>query len=189
MTTTPTPPTLTADVTRERGLPTTFTGVYLVLWALTLASALVFGLFPFDAIANVWVGSRLQLEPHAFPTPGGALATCVHNVIVAGWPLLFVALRLHRDGWQRDFGTALLKAFLIVNATLVGAASAAGGERLLPYVIQLPVEWAAVALSAAGWLVACKRGIHTNRLALITAAFVVLASVAAVLETYAVPHL
>lgn len=166
----------------------TFLLTYVVLWALTLGSAIIFG-WPLLPVAYEWIGDRLLLEPHTVPSIGAAADLFAHNLLAAGWPLVFVLLQLHRAAWQREFGTLLLGGFLIVNASFVGAASGVAGDALVPYVVHLPVEWAALAVSATAWLVACKRPLSRTALAVLVVAFVSLLAAAAMLETYAVPHL
>lgn len=170
-------------------IATTFLRTYALFWALTLGSAIVLGFSMTEAIAHEWIGDRLLLEPHAIPSARAVAELVVHNAFTAGWPLLFVLLRLHREKWQREFGTALLGAFLFVNGAFVGAASAVAGEALVPFLVHLPVEWAAVAVAATGWLVACRRELSRAALGGLAAAFLVLVCAAAVLETYAVPQL
>lgn len=166
----------------------TFLLAYLVLWVLTLGSAIIFG-WPLLPVAHEWIGDRLLLEPHTVPSISAAADLFAHNLLAAGWPLAFVLLRLHRAAWQREFGTMLLGGFLIVNAAFVGAASGVAGDALVPYVVHLSVEWAALAVSATAWLVACKRPLSRAALAVLAVVFVFLLAAAAVLETYAVPHL
>jgi hypothetical protein len=160
----------------------TFALTLTALWAITLAAA---GLGALPTL----IAPRLQLHPHAIPSMHEALVTWAHNVRVAGWPLLFAATGLYRQRWQRQLGDLLLAASLIVNGVLVGAAVAAGHGRILPYLVHLPLEWAAMALSASGWLLASRTRLTRRQLAVTGAAFVVLLALASFVETYAVPHL
>ena len=161
---------------------------YVFLWALTLGSAMLFR-WPLLPVAHEWIGDRLLLEPHAVPSVRAAADLFAHNLIAAGWPLVFVLLQVHRTAWQREFGTLLLGGFLIVNASFVGAASGVSGAGLVPYVVHLPVEWAALAVAGSTWLVACKRQLSPTVLAAVAVVFVIAVAGAALLETYAVPHL
>ena len=183
--TTPTRPRATKTAIE---LTKTFLVTYSFLWALTLGSAIIFG-WPLLPVAHEWIGDRLLLEPHTVPSLGAVAELFAHNLLVAGWPLVFVLLQLHRAAWQREFGTVLLGGFLIVNASFVGAASGVAGDALVPYVVHLPVEWAALAAAATAWLVACKRPLSRATLAVLAVVFVILVAAAAALETYAVPHL
>lgn len=160
----------------------TFACVLIMLWALT---ALAAGLGELPHL----IGRRLQLHPHSTPSAGAALATWAHNMRIAGWPLLAIALRMHRQRWRRQLGDVFFAASLAANSVLVGAAIAAGGRELLPYLPHLPFEWAAMALSATGWLIASRTPMPQRQLAALAIVFAVLLGVAAVLETYCVPHL
>jgi hypothetical protein len=160
----------------------TFALVLAALWAITLTAA---GLGALPTL----IASQLQLDPHATPSMHDVLVTWAHNVRVAGWPLLIAAAGLYRERWQRRLGDFLLAASLIMSGALVGAALAAGQQRILPYLVHLPLEWAAVALSATGWLLTSRLRLTRRQLAATSTVFAVLLALAAVLETYAVPHL
>lgn len=174
---------------RSNGLLRTYAATYVAICALTLGALFVLSIPPNDALARWWIGDRLNLKPHNIPSIGDALDILMHNLRVAGWPLLCIALGLHRDGWTRDLGSILLSGFVAVNTSLVGAAMVVGGAAIWPYLVHLPVEWAALALSTTAWVLATDGDMDRRRLAWVTAGFVVLLAVAAVLETYAVPHL
>ena len=77
---------------------------------------------------------------------------------------------------------------MIVNVLPVGAALGAYGLPLLPYLPQLPLEWAGLTLGASAWLVQRRRALTLPQglglLALIAGVLLC----AAVLETVAVPH-
>ncbi|MDO8184647.1 hypothetical protein Q5424_04780 [Conexibacter sp. JD483] len=168
----------------------TFGAVFALLSAATVGSAFAFAIVPpLGAAAELWIGDRLQLYPHAVPTVEAAVATLVYNVRVAIWPLVLVALGCHRDRDLRVLGNALVSGFLLVNAALVGAAGAVGGVDLLPYLIHLPVEWAALALVSTAWFHASATGPTRNQAVELVVGFLLLLAGAAVLETWAVPHL
>ena len=84
-------------------------------------------------------------------------------------------------------GDLTLAATLAINAWPILYALARWQGRLLPYLPHLPLEVAAAAVASAVWLRA-RRG-HT--LGLVRAAVLVLALLAgaAMLETFATPHL
>jgi hypothetical protein len=161
---------------------TVFAAAFVGLCALTLAAA---GIGELSRL----IAPRLHLRPHTEPSIRLALGTWAHNMRIAGWPLLAAALRMHRVRWRRRLVDAWLAISLVGNSVLVGAAIAAGGQRLLPYLVHLPFEWAAIALAASGWILASRRTMPGRQLAALTANFALLLAVAALLETYAVPHL
>lgn len=152
-----------------------------VLWTLTLVAA---GIGELPRI----IGPRLHLYPHTTPSIARALGTWAHNMRIAGWPLLAIALRMHRVRWRRRLLDTYLAISLVLNSVLVGAAIPAGGRRLLPYLIHLPFEWTALSLSAAGWLIASRRPMPRRQFTTLVATFALLLAIAAALETYAVPH-
>jgi len=174
--------TATRRPLRADGAALTFLVALAGIWTLTLLAA---GLGELPS----HIEAQLQLRPHTRPTIHDALATWLHNTRVAGWPLLLAALGLHRERWQRRLGDLLLAATITANSVLVGAALAAGHERLLPYLPHLPIEWAALALAASGWHLASRHRITHRQLTTIAVAFLTLLALAATLETYAVPHL
>jgi hypothetical protein len=77
---------------------------------------------------------------------------------------------------------------MVANALPVAAALGAYGAPLMPYIPQLPVEWAGLALGYSSWLVQRERPVsRRERLAWLTLTAAVL-TVAAAVETVAVPH-
>jgi hypothetical protein len=178
---------LTADDGRENswrlfGGWTTFALTLSALWLITLLAA---GLGELPAL----IAPSLRLHPHAAPSVHDVVMTWAHNVRTAGWPLLFAAAAgPYRQRWQRRLGDLLLAGSLIANGTLVGAAIAAGHQRILPYLPHLPLEWAAMALSSTAWLLASRSRLTRRQLVLHIAAFTALLAVAATVEIYAVPH-
>jgi hypothetical protein len=83
---------------------------------------------------------------------------------------------------------SLLAGCLAVNVVPVGVALGAYGPAVLPYIPNLPFEWAALAAGASAWLLQ-RHGTLTvhGGLALLTPTTCMLLAAAA-LETYAVPH-
>jgi len=157
----------------------------IILAAISAMTLVIAGLSALSA----YLEPRLVLHPHTQPDLTTALKTWIHNVRVAGWPLLFVAIGVHRARWRRQFADILLGCSVVLNASLVGAAVAAGGHRIFPYLPHLPFEWAALATSATGWLLASRSTLSGRQLRALIGCFLLLLALAALLETYAVPHL
>ena len=111
------------------------------------------------------------------------VAVFAHNACAALWPLALIALRLHVVRGVQQAVTGLVFASLLVNGTFVGLALSAYGWRLVPLILQLPVEWLGLALPAAAWISACGRR-PLAVAAVITSASMTLA-LAAVIEVYA----
>jgi lysylphosphatidylglycerol synthetase-like protein (DUF2156 family) len=131
-----------------------------------------------------------QLTPRNNPPPslGHVLALAAHNIPIATWPLLLGVMGAypHRLTWQ--FADTLVVACLLVNVLPVGAALGAYGTPLLPYVPQLPLEWAGLALGAGSWLVQRDRELTGRERLMWLAVTAGVLLCAAVLETVAVPH-
>jgi hypothetical protein len=136
--------------------------------------------------------ARLALSPQRTPSPGAGhvLVLLALNLPVAAWPLLLGVIDAHRHRLSRRLADMLLLGCLTRNVLWVGAALGTYGARLLPYVPQLPLEWAGLALGASAWLVQRRRPLsvplHERLVWLGLTAGVLL--LAAVLETVAVPH-
>jgi hypothetical protein len=105
-----------------------------------------------------------------------------------GWPVALGLTGVQNRRVTRWLADALLAGVLLRNTLWVGSALGAYGPRALPYVPQLPVEWAAIALGASGWLVERKRPLSRRERAVWLAMTALVVLCAAVIETYAVPH-
>lgn len=151
------------------------------------------------AYAALWVGTaagallaatrRLDLTSG---TPRDALPATVdiavdlaaHNALVALWPIALVAV-----GWPaipivRSVGDVLVAGQLAGHGLLVGSALGAHPD-LWRYLPHLPVEWLALAVPAAAWIIARRdEPVHVVKTVLLTGLLVV---GAALVETYAVP--
>ena len=77
---------------------------------------------------------------------------------------------------------------LLANTTAVGAAIGTYGARLLPYIPQLPLEWAALALGASAWLVQRRRALLISDALGVLVLIATLLLMAGALETFGVPH-
>jgi hypothetical protein len=132
----------------------------------------------------------LRLAAGVNPPPGveHVLTLSAHNVPICAWPLLLGVVGAHRHRLARRLGDGLVLACMIANTLPVGAALGACGTRLLPYLPQLPLEWAALALGASGWLIQRRRALSIGEGLWSVALIVCVLLCAAVLETAAVPH-
>lgn len=170
------------------GLRSAWLTAYAATWAVTLGSAALVALLGATAKAPVRRLLRLRLEPNGPPQLGHVVALAAHNIPIAAWPLLLGVIGAHHHRLGRKIADSVLLACIIVNTLPVGVALGAYGAPLLPYIPQLPVEWAGLALGASAWLLQRRRALAVPEgLALLALTACVLLC-AAVLETVAVPH-
>jgi hypothetical protein len=133
---------------------------------------------------------ELRLTANATPAPTveRVLALSAHNIPIAAWPLLLGVMGTQRHRLGRRIADTVVIACIMANVLPVGAALGSYGPSLLPYVPQLPLEWAGLALGASSWLVQ-RRGALTLGEGLVWLFLIVGALLcAAVLETVGVPH-
>jgi hypothetical protein len=142
------------------------------------------------AAAAIDPGLAATTAPH--PTLTGslddALGILQNNVRVLAVPYLLWLVGFPHSRVGRHAGDLLMVALLAGSGLPVGVELGRWRARLLPYVPQLPVEWAALAVAITAWLL-IRTGAAEYRhiwvLAGVTAALLVLA---AGLETWATPH-
>ncbi len=111
-----------------------------------------------------------------------------HNVPIASWPLLLGVVGAHKHRLGRRLADAALLAWIIINTMPVGAALGTYGLTPLPYLPQLPLEWAGLALGLGAWSVQRRHPLTIpDGLALLGLIVLVLVTAAA-FEVIAVPH-
>ena len=172
------------------GLAGAWTRAYACIWIATLGFALVVALVgePFVSTTRHVLGLSLSGDRNPRPDVEHVLALVVHNIPIFAWPLLLGVMGAHRHRVGRRVADTVLLACVIVDTLQVGAALGAYGVALLPYIPNVPVEWAALALGASAWLVQRRRPL-TLREGLVWLALIVgVVLCAATLETVAVPH-
>jgi hypothetical protein len=172
------------------GLPGAWLGAYTAVWVAT------FGFAALVAVAGPrlahpvrqLLGLSLTPDRNAPPDLGHVLVLAAHNVPIVAWPLLLGVMGADRHRVGRRLADIVVLACILVNVVPVGVALGAYGVPLLPYVPQLPLEWAGLALGASAWLVQRRRAL-TLRDGLVWFALIVgVLLCAAALETVAVPH-
>ena len=161
--------------------------VLAAVWALTLlTAALTAAIAPLETGARELLRLRLAAATNPPPSLGRAAAIGAHNIQTVGWPLLLPLLNPRRRP-ARALAATAVAASTAANAILVGLALGAYGTRLLAFTPQLPLEWAGLALAPAAWIAA--RDHHDARLLIRgAAALSALLAVAALCETWLVPH-
>lgn len=163
---------------------------YAGMWLVTLVAASTMALA--GPGVRSWLRRALGLTlshagaPH--PSVRRVLALLAHNLPLAAWPLLLGLLGIEGSRRATRVASLLVGACALVNATLVGLALGACGTSLLPYLPQLPLEWAGLATGYASWPVQLQAGMSRRERARWLAVIASALTVAAALETVAVPH-
>jgi hypothetical protein len=128
--------------------------------------------------------------PH--PTLTGSLtdwlAITAENLRVLAAPFLLWPLCAHHGRHGRRAGDIVVASVIAVNAIPVGIALGRWQSRLIPYVPQLPLEWAALILAVSAWLTIRTTTATRHQIAVLGAGTAALILAAAALETWATPH-
>lgn len=155
-----------------------------VVLALTLLTA---------SASTVWpeLGPDRRPQPTLHGTPAEALSILVGNARTLALPLLLSAGRWHTHPSTRLVGDLLVTALVIANPVNVGLALGRHPTALPAYLPHLPLENAALAIAASAWL--ARRLPNPDRqspagLLACAALTLTLTALAALIETYAVPH-
>ena len=175
---------------RPEDLRRAWVRAYGTIWVATLTSAVVVGLSGASVRALVRHLLGLHLGPEWNPAPSVArvFALVAHNVPIAAWPLLLGVVGAHRHHLARRIADILVVACMIVNVVPVGATLGAAGSALLPYIPQLPFEWAGLAFGAGAWVAQRKRALTVAEGLTVLAMTSGVLLAAAALETLAVPY-
>ena len=159
--------------------------------ALKHAAAIVFGLTAVGAIAAVIAPSLAgSTRPH--PTLTGSLADALsilaNNLRLLAVPFLLWLLRFADSRAGRILGDLAVGVTVALSTVTVGIALGRWRARLIPYLPHLPLEWAALTVAAATWLLIRTGHAHTHQLLALGSTVAVLLCAAAALETWATPH-
>lgn len=150
------------------------------IWLLTAAGAMVAQLAP-------------GLAPSAHPHPTlhgtlGELASVIaNNLRVLAAPFLLAVFRWPGGRLTRRLGDLVIAGLIAENTIAVGLALGGWGERLVPYVPQLALEWTALGTAGAAWLTARDGGRRGVLTVYALATFALTISAAAV-EVELTPH-
>jgi hypothetical protein len=147
----------------------------------TLASSLL-------AVLDPKVAGSTPPHPTLTGSLNDWLAITAENVRVLAAPFLLWPLGAHHSRHGRRAGDTIVLAVIAVNAIPVGIALGRWQSRLIPYVPQLPLEWAALILAVSAWLTIRTTTATRHRIAGLAASTAVLVLTAAALETWATPH-
>ncbi len=128
-------------------------------------------------------------DPH--PTLHGTLgelaSVTANNLRVLTAPFLLAVFRWPRGRITRHLGDVLIAALIAENTIAVGLALGRWGDRLLPYVPHLPLEWTALGIAGAAWLTA-RDGSPGHVIAVYALATLALTISAAAVEVELAPH-
>lgn len=161
---------------------------------LDVGAAACFAALALSAIVAVIVGELIGIDSESprdalHGSLGEIASIAAHNAGVALVPLGLLAI-----GWDQlrgvDYaGDALVAGMIIANGVSIGLGFARAGSQLFAYLPHLPLEWAALALSAGAWFAFRAQPPRDRALALVYVAALtgLLVVVAAALESLAVP--
>jgi hypothetical protein len=158
---------------------------------LTAAAVVVGGLTGLGiGLALLWPHLGGRVAPHAALDGNfsDALAILANNLRVVAVPFGVALLGLARTRTGRTIGELTVIAVASVNAVPVGLALGRWQGRLVPYVPQLPLEWAALATSLTAWLQARTGTLTGRQISLLAASTVFALAAAAAVETWCTPH-
>jgi hypothetical protein len=161
--------------------------VYLALLGLTLTGAALTALAARDPVRHA-MRLALSATANARPSPRHVLGLAAHNLPICAWPLLLGSLQLPERSRWRAAADVLVIGCALANVLPVAAALGAYGRPLVAFVVQLPLEWAALAVGYGSWAAERDARLSGRERLLLLGALIALALAAAALETYAVPH-
>jgi hypothetical protein len=168
-----------AELTKS-GVKRELSGTMAVL-GLTVAGIVVGALDPALAGAT---------GPH--PTLTGSLADALsilqNNLRVLATPYLLWLLGFPHARLGRTAGDLVTVVLAAASSIPVGIELARWQTRLIPYIPQLPIEWAALATAIAAWLLIRSNAASLQQVACLAGATALLLVVAAAIETWCTPH-
>ena len=170
------------------GLRRAWVQAYVAIWLATFGSGLFVAASGTPVRATVRQVLGLCFSPECSTPRQGVLALLAHNLPVEGWPVLLGLLGAHRAQVSRRIADAILSTALLANVLPVGAALGAYGPPLLPYLPQLPLEWAGLAVGASAWLLQRRKPLTVSEGLALTTLIAALVLGAGIAETFGVPH-
>lgn len=149
--------------------------------ALTLAGAAA-------AMVDPALAGRTRPHPTLTGSLGDYLSILATNLRVLAVPFILAALRFPTTRLGRTTGDLILTALTALSTLAVGIALGRWQQRLIAYLPHLPLEWAALSLSLAAWLLIRTRRATARQLFGLAAVIAGLLIAAAALETWATPR-
>lgn len=163
---------------------------YTAIWTMTLGIVLLVavGGARLQTAVSGLIGARLDPQLNPPPQIGHVLALSAHNLPIEAWPVLLGVVGAHKHPLVRKVADVLVGACMTANVGVVASALGAYGLALVPYLPQLPLEWAGLALGTGCWLVQRRQALTLREGVACVALIAGVLLGAAVLETVAVPH-
>jgi hypothetical protein len=134
------------------------------------------------------------LAGHTRPHPtltgslGDALAILQNNLRVLAAPFLLCLLKFPASRLGRRAGDLLILALAADSVIPVGLELGRWHAKLLPYLPQLPLEWAALTVAITAWLTARHDHMRPRQLAVLATTTAALLAGAASIETWGAPQ-
>jgi hypothetical protein len=157
----------------------------------TRSAAAVIGLTAIGiglGLADPALARSTRPHPTLTGSLGDAASILQNNARVLAAPFLLVLLGLPHSRVGRHAGDLTVTALTAASTIPVGLELGRWQGRLLPYLPQLPLEWAALALGVHAWIIARPGHLTVRRLAPLGGVVLGLLICAASLETWATPH-
>jgi hypothetical protein len=162
---------------------------YGALWAFTLGAAVLVRIVPGGpALAHELLRLSLSAAHNPRPSFAGVLWIAANNSLHSLWPLTLGLIDAQRRRVTRLVADGAVLANLLVAGVLVGGTVGGYGLRALPFLPHVPLEWAGIAVGAAGWAVERKRSLGLRERAFATGLAAAAFLLAATVETCLVPH-
>jgi hypothetical protein len=158
---------------------------------LTLSASAVIGLTALGiglALVDPPLAGSTRPHPIFTGSLGDAARILQNNARVLATPFLLVLLGFSQSRLGRRVGDLIVTALTAVSTIPVGLELGRWQARLLAYLPQLPLEWAALALAIHAWILARNGRASTHRLMVLAGLALALLIAAASLETWATPH-
>ncbi|HEY5195236.1 MAG TPA: hypothetical protein VIJ39_15380 [Solirubrobacteraceae bacterium] len=163
--------------------------VYALLWAFTLGGCVLVLVVPGGpSLARGLLPLTLTAAHNPPPNLAGVLSIAANNTLRSVWPLTLGLLDAQRRRATRLLADGAVMANLLVSGLLVGGAVGGYGVRVLAFLPHLPLEWAGLALGAAGWTTDRGRRINQHERIMTVALIVIMLLCAAIIETRLVPY-
>jgi hypothetical protein len=161
------------------------------MWRPTLSAGAVIGLTALGiglALVDPALAGSTRPHPTLTGSLGDAAGILQNNARVLAAPFLLVLLGFPQSRLGRGAGDLIVTALTAASTIPVGLELGRWQGRLLRYLPQLPLEWAALALAVNAWVIARHGHVTIRQLAPMAAVVLALLVCAACLETWATPH-